>query len=98
MLEIKIDLIPFGQERRRKTLHIGHIVNDGSGDPKNGNYKTILWHKGPKKDSVTCSQALHGREPARSKIWKEGEIVGFKRSQKNAWYLLYLALKNIFED
>ncbi len=41
MLEIKIDLIPFGVEKFRKTLGTVKIINTGGGRPT-GNYRYIL--------------------------------------------------------
>lgn len=74
MLVIKIELWPYGRESLKQTLSEGHIINDGTGNSTNGNYKVIL------KDKA-------------GKVWKTGEVKGFKRKQKIAWYLLYEALK-----
>lgn len=39
MLEIKIDLIPYGQREWRRTIGTIVISNDGTGDSEMGNYK-----------------------------------------------------------
>lgn len=42
MLEVKIDLVPFGIEARRKQIGYAKIWNDGTGDREIGNYKYIV--------------------------------------------------------
>jgi len=42
MLEIKIDLVPFGREAGRRTIGTVRIANDGTGDGVMGNYKYTL--------------------------------------------------------
>ena len=32
------------------------------------------------------------------KIWRKGEIKGFARKSRSAWRLLYLVLKDIYEE
>jgi hypothetical protein len=41
MLEIKVDLVPFGIESGRRTLKKFIIANDGTGDSFIGNYKVL---------------------------------------------------------
>ena len=98
MLEVKIDLIPFGDERERKTLHKAHIVNNGKGTPTKGDYDIIIWKKGPNKDQITCAQALRGCETSVRRVCRQTKVTSFPRTNKNAWYLLYEALKNVFEE
>lgn len=38
MLNIKFDIVPFGDESQRKTLGELHIINDGTGSVWSGNY------------------------------------------------------------
>jgi len=45
MLEVKIDLVPFGMERLRRTIGIIELVNDGTGDTDTGNYKYTIKDK-----------------------------------------------------
>jgi len=42
MLEVKVDLIPFGQEKHRRTIASMTIINDGTGTHDVGNYKYTL--------------------------------------------------------
>lgn len=42
MLEIKIDLVPYGNEKFRRNIGKIEIANDGTGDFKIGNYKYKL--------------------------------------------------------
>lgn len=82
MLEIIIDLVPHGWGKNRKTLHTGYIFNDGSGTLKSGNYKAVFCRSGSKNRL----------------IGKKGVVKNFARLRKNAWYLLYLALKDVYEN
>lgn len=43
MIVIKVELWPFGDESRAKTLGQGHIYNDASGSSTRGNYKVRLF-------------------------------------------------------
>jgi hypothetical protein len=38
------------------------------------------------------------RKNSTRSVWKSGEIKNFQRKKKNVWYLLYLCLKQVFED
>lgn len=42
MIRVTIDVIPFGKEEDRKTLHILNIINDGTGNGYIGNYDVQL--------------------------------------------------------
>jgi hypothetical protein len=44
MLVVKIELWPLGCESRKKTLAVGHIINDGSGSMSSGNYRIELFN------------------------------------------------------
>ena len=43
MLIIKVDLHPYGDSSRQKTLAELHISNDGTGDDFYGNYSYTIW-------------------------------------------------------
>lgn len=42
MLRITVELIPFGDESRKREIARGEIVNDGTGDRTRGNYRAEL--------------------------------------------------------
>lgn len=42
MLRITVELIPQGDEKRKRHMGTAEIINDGSGDSKTGNYKVRL--------------------------------------------------------
>ncbi len=41
MLRVTIDLVPWGDESRKQTLHTIVIANDGSGTDISGNYHAV---------------------------------------------------------
>lgn len=83
MLVIKIELWPKGDERRKRTLHVGFITNTGKGTKTRGEYR------------VGLSKKLRG---PRLTPWKEGVVNGFPRKRLGAWDLLYRALRDIVGD
>lgn len=46
MLRVTIDLIPHGDERRKRIVATMEIANDLTGDEIAGNYKYRLWEAG----------------------------------------------------
>ena len=64
MLQVNIDLVPFGNFSRRETLRRLDIVNDGTGNRTTGNYRYTLHN-------------LENRE-AETKV-ESGELKNFPR-------------------
>ncbi len=83
MLVIKIELWPFGQESKKQELGRAHIINDGTGTLDIGNYEVKLF----KSEEYSKNNA--------GKIYKKGEVLGFKRLTGSPWQLLKLALENV---
>ncbi len=79
MLRISIDLVPHGDETKKRSLGTAKIWNDGTSlDTKIGNYKfSLLKWRGAKG------------------IWKEGKLKNFPRKRLGAWDLLYRALGEV---
>lgn len=46
MIDIKINMMPFGQQEYLRLLGAIHISNDGTGTLTKGNYKYKIVHKG----------------------------------------------------
>lgn len=42
MIRVTVELLPHGDESRRRTLGTMEIANDGTGDQETGNYDAIL--------------------------------------------------------
>ena len=42
MIKVTVELLPFGDESKKKHLGIAYISNDGSGQENLGNYKVTL--------------------------------------------------------
>jgi hypothetical protein len=83
MLVVKIELWPHGDESRKVNLGTAHIINDGTGDRRVGNYiiKLFKWTN-------------KNKEPG---IWKAGKVIGFRRLVGGPWDLLLLGLGALLE-
>ena len=46
MIRVTVELVPYGDESRAKTLHTAVIANDGTGTKNQGNYHFSLSRKG----------------------------------------------------
>jgi hypothetical protein len=45
MLVLRLELWPHGDPTKAQTLGILHVINDGTGDVKKGNYNIRAWGK-----------------------------------------------------
>lgn len=70
MLVVKIELWPYGDERRAREIGRLHIINKGdSSTPQRGNYLTRLLRKGSTKTVQRTAEVLnHPRLSA--PVWK----------------------------
>ncbi len=92
MLRCTIELIPRGDESRKRTLGIVEIANDGTGTPEVGNYRVVLTKTSPFAGALRAA-------------WKRGllegedddaiaaRVEGHHRTQRGVYDLLYRALK-----
>lgn len=78
MLRVTIDLLPSGDESRKRTLGVVNIANDLTGDLDTGNY------------DVWLSKSLVGKA---GQTWKKGRVEGFPRRRLGPYDLLYRALR-----
>ena len=46
MIVVRVELWPGGWERKARELMRLHIINDGTGNSKRGNYRVMLFRKG----------------------------------------------------
>ena len=69
MIQVIIDIIPFGKEEDRKTLHTLNIINDGTGNEYMGNYDIQL--DGDKKRHITQFRRGYGVLELTRKALKE---------------------------
>ena len=76
MLRITIELVPYGDESRKRVLGIGEITNDAMGTHTTGNYHGRLSKWAPKTGQT----------------WRRGTVTNFKRKAHGPWDLVYLAL------
>lgn len=79
MIRVTIELVPYGFENLKKTLHVMTIDNDGMGTPTFGDYNVWLSRRGQQINTV----------------WKRGRVEGFPRKRLGAYDLLYRALRVI---
>ena len=85
MIRIALMKVPFGIQDEAFIMSIGAISNDGTGAHNKGNYE---YHFSSQRNS----------EDNKLRTWRKGRVTGFPRLQKNAWYLLYQILKEIYEE
>lgn len=92
MLRCTIELVPHGDETRKRVIGLVEIANDGTGTPQKGNYKVFL------KKTPPFAGAL--REAWRRGLLKgeddeaiAGVVEGHHRTQRGSYDLLYRALK-----
>jgi len=83
MLEVNILMIPHSDRSKTKVLYSGTITNDGTG-------------KRSKMGVMTRGNYIIKLFNKNNHMWKNGRVENFPRNRLNAWYLLYLALDNIF--
>jgi len=92
---IKIELWPWGDRSRRKTLGEMVITNDGTGSQTTGNYK--VWHRSdPKPDK----QLDNVQDPGKSLLLRAwlgkmvpSRIEGHPRQAVTVWHLIRKALE-----
>ena len=84
MLVIKIEFWSHGSEEKAKEIARAYIVND---------IKTSHTTKGKYGTYNTLFTKPHTVE-----TWKKGKVEKVHRTKKNAWDILYLALKSIGMD
>ena len=78
MLRVTIELFPFGDESKRKTLGVIDISNNGKGTFIEGSYNFKLTKEPP----IAKKQG----------IWKKGCLDGFPRLRLGPYDLLYRVL------
>lgn len=84
MLRITVELVPHGDESRKRIIGVGEIVNDGtasdgSGDSSMGNYVAKLF----KSPEFSTAEG----------VWRQCPVLGFPRKKLGPWDLLYRVLK-----
>lgn len=84
MLRVTIDLIPRGDESRKKTLATADIWNDGTGSVTTGNYGATLF--------------VHQTADGKPKKWRTAFVNGFPRISRGPWDLLQLVLKDALKN
>ena len=92
MLRCTIELLPHGDETRKRLIGVVEIANDGTGTPTVGNYRVVL------KKTPPFSGALKA-------AWRRGllkgedddaiaaRVEGHHRTQRGSYDLLYRALR-----
>lgn len=92
MLRCTIELVPFGDESRKRTIGMVEIANTGTGNKELGNYVVIL------KKTPPFTGALKA-------VWRRGmlegedeeviaaQVLGHHRAKRGVYDLLYKALK-----
>jgi len=94
MIRCIIELVPFGEESKKRPIGIIEIANDGSGNEFTGNYKVLLrktppW-KGALKSEWKTALVKATRDDGAIMI---GKVEGFDRIKQGPYDLLFKALK-----
>jgi len=79
MIRCTIELLPYGDEEKKRSLGVIEIINEKTGDQCTGNYKVNLQKISEYGESLSIS--------------KSGTVSGFKRLESDVFYLLAHALK-----
>ena len=79
MIRVTIELLPWGNEERKRTIGVVEIANDGTGDHETGNYNATL----SKEPPIAKTRG----------VWKRGRVEGFPRLKYGPYDLLYRVLK-----
>ncbi len=66
--------------------------------PVKNSWNAEIWNDATGDRSIGNYQFKIFRKNSNSTIWKGGEIKNFQRLRWNVWYLLYLCLKNVYDD
>ena len=92
MLRCTIELLPHGDETRKRVIGVVEIANDGTGTPTMGNYGVVLKKTPPFPGALKAA-------------WKRGllkgedddaiaaRVEGHHRTQRGSYDLLYRALR-----
>jgi hypothetical protein len=94
MLRCTIELVPMGDEDRKRVIGMVEIANDGTGDGHTGNYKVLLKKTPP--FSGALKQAWRTGRMAVDAEDEEiitGSVEGHPRAARGSYDLLYRALK-----
>jgi hypothetical protein len=92
VLRCTIDLIPRGDESRKRTLGIVEIANDGTGAPERGNYRVVLTKTAPFPGALRAAWKkglLEGEDDDAIAAYVEGH----HRTRRGVYDLLYRALR-----
>ncbi|MEO0853723.1 MAG: hypothetical protein AAFY15_09505 [Cyanobacteria bacterium J06648_11] len=93
MLRITIEIVPFGQESRARTIGLMEIANDTTGTKQQGNYRALLRKTAPWKGALKDVWR-------KAEIWPTGEdeavltgvVEGHDRQRRGVYDLIYRAL------
>ncbi|MEL7503151.1 MAG: hypothetical protein AAFN18_11850 [Cyanobacteria bacterium J06554_6] len=92
-LRITIELLPFGNQARARTIGLMEIANDTTGTKEQGNYRVLLRKTPPWKGALKAVWR-------QAELWPTGEdaevltgsVEGHDRQQRGVYDLLYRAL------
>lgn len=91
MLRVTVELVPWGDETRRKTLGTMLIVNDGTAHGARGNYDVQTFRPGR---PVTGLDYFQTRSDAR-RAARVGRVEDWPRKSRPVWELLLRALREV---
>lgn len=83
MIRITLELVPFGTEPLKRTIAIAEIWRSKGNPDKTRNYKYKI---GQISKSTKLDRQL--TPDTNTKMWKTGELKGFRSRNFSAWYLV----------
>jgi hypothetical protein len=78
VLRVTIEMVPKGDESRKRVVAVGEIANNLGGGEESGNYDAWFSMFAPRTHEV----------------WKYGKVEGFPRQKRGHWDLLFRALRD----
>lgn len=92
MLRCTIELVPFGDESRKRVIGLVEIANDATGTHEIGNYKVVL-KKTPPFTGALKAAWKSGQMEGEHDDHIAGIVEGHHRTKRGSYDLLFRALK-----
>lgn len=91
MITVKIELWPFGDEKRAREIGRMYIANTGGGTPDRGDYEVAVCRRG----TIAVPAPINPEGP---KATRSGFVLGYPRLAYNVWRLIARALLSSFPE
>lgn len=93
MIRCTIEMVPLGDESRKRTIGLIEIANDATGSAERGNYVVVLKKTPPWHGALNDTWRKAKLQDDCGEEVLTGKIEGLHRSKRGVYDLLYRALK-----